>query len=91
MLIRIRNNRGQSLVEYLLLVALMAIGTISVLRTLNKTVEVNFANVASSLQGKGKVATHDKINKTDFQKRDMGNFMSGSSGRKTGGSDQEND
>lgn len=89
MLKRIRNNRGQSLVEYLLLVALMAIGTISVLRTLNKTVEVNFANVASSLQGKSKVASHDKINKTDFQKRDMGNFMSGSSGRKADTSQQD--
>ncbi len=89
MLIRLKNNKGQSLVEYLLLVALMAIGTISVLRTLNKTVEVNFANVASSLQGKSKVATHDKINKTDFEKRDMGNFMSGTSNRKSDTSDND--
>lgn len=77
-----RNQKGQSLVEYLLLVALMAIGTIGVLRVLNKTVQVNFANVTSALQGgPAKRAQHEKIEDSDFKKKDMGDFMHGAAAR----------
>ncbi|MEK6554694.1 MAG: hypothetical protein AABZ31_05610 [Bdellovibrionota bacterium] len=78
----IRNQRGQSLIEYLLLVALMAVGTIGVLRVLNKTVQVNFANVTAALQGESRVAEHEKVETTDFKKRDMGDFMSGAAAAK---------
>lgn len=76
------NNRGQSLVEYLILVSLMAVGTIGVVRILNKTVQVNFANITAALQGQTKVAEHEKINKNDYKKRDMSDFMSGAATNK---------
>jgi pilus assembly protein Flp/PilA len=77
------NQKGQSLIEYLLLVALMAVGTIGVLRVLNKTVQVNFANVTASLQGESRVAEHEKVETNDFKKRDMGDFMSGAAAAKS--------
>lgn len=88
----LKNNKGQSLIEYLLLVALMAIGTIAVLRTLNKTVAVNFSNVTSALQGEGaKKVSHERVSEGDFKKRDMSSFMSGSMNRKSGSSASNED
>lgn len=88
----IRNNKGQSLIEYLLLVALMAVGSIAVLRSLNKTVAVNFANVTSALQGEGaKKVSHERVSESDFKKRDMSSFMSGSMNRKSGSSTRDED
>ena len=73
----LKNQKGQGLIEYLLLVCLMAVGTIGVVRVLQKTVQVNFANATSALQGHTKVAEHEKINTNDFKKKDMSDFMSG--------------
>lgn len=88
----IQNKKGQSLIEYLLLVALMAIGTIAVLRTLNKTVAVNFTNVTSALQGEGaKKISHERVSESDFKKRDMSSFMSGAMNRKSGSSGRDED
>lgn len=72
----LQNQRGQSLVEYLLLVALMAIATIGILRLLNHTVQAQFANVTNVLQGENKVS-FEKVEKSDYRKKDMSNFMSG--------------
>ena len=83
----IKNQKGQGLIEYLLLVALMAVGTIGILRVLNHTVAINFANVASALQGQSKTLAHERIGETDVRKKDMGSFMSGSSNRKSGATD----
>lgn len=73
----IKNQKGQSLIEYLLLVALMAVGTIGVLRVLNKTVQTNFANITSALQGESRTAKHEAIKTSDYKKRDMSDFMNG--------------
>jgi pilus assembly protein Flp/PilA len=78
-----KNYRGQGLVEYLILVALMAVATIGVVNILNQNVKSQFANVIYSLQGgKKKSAPQESLDSHDFKKTDFSNFMNGSqSGR----------
>ena len=71
------NKRGQGLVEYLVLVALMGVATIGIIRTLNQTVKSRFANAVFALQGKNQKATTHNMKKEEYQRSDLSNFMSG--------------
>lgn len=83
----IHNQRGQSLIEYVILVALVAVATMGLVRTLQKTVNVNLAKVVFALQGRHgrQPAQHDSVSASDVAKKDFSNFISGSHGRKSGG------
>ena len=74
---RFFNTRGQGLVEYLVLVALMGVATIGIIRTLNQTVKSRFANAVYALQGKNQKATTHNMKKEEYQRSDLSNFMSG--------------
>ena len=72
------NKKGQGLIEYLILIALMGVATIAIVRTLNQTVKSRFANAIYALQGRNqKVKTHS-MKKEEYQRSDLSNFMSGS-------------
>ena len=74
------NNKGQSLIEYMIIVALMAVATMGIMRILSQTTRGKFASIIQSLQG-GKSnfqVKFEKVNKDDLQKKDMGNFFRGS-------------
>lgn len=71
------NKKGQGLVEYLILVALMGVATIGIIRTLNQTVKSRFANAIYALQGRNQKAKTHNMRKEDFQRSDLSNFMSG--------------
>lgn len=73
----LRNKRGQSLVEYLILVALMGVATIGIVRTLNQTVKSRFANAIYALQGRNQKAKTHNLRKEEYQRSDLSNFMSG--------------
>ena len=51
----IKNNKGQGLIEYLILVAFMAIACIGVVRSINQVVNARFTEVDWALRGKTKV------------------------------------
>ena len=72
---RQRGQSGQSLVEYLILVALMGVASIGIVRVMNHTVKGQFANITNSLQGKGKKASLERVKKSQYQKSDFNNFM----------------
>ncbi|MBC6414980.1 MAG: hypothetical protein GDA46_01115 [Bdellovibrionales bacterium] len=72
-------NRGQGLIEYLILVALMGVATIGIIRTLNQTVKSRFANSIYALQGRNQKAKTHNLRKEEFQRSDLSNFMSGAS------------
>ena len=72
-----RNSKGQSLVEYLILVALMGVATIGIVRTLNQTVKSRFANAIYALQGRNQKAKTHNLRKEEYQRSDLSNFMSG--------------
>ena len=78
-----KNPRGQALIEYLILVALMAIAAIGIVRTLNQTVNAKFATITYALQGnKKRRAPTETVREELFQKRDLSDFMNGASGKK---------
>ena len=71
------NSKGQSLIEYLILVALMGVATIGIIRTLNQTVKSRFANSIYALQGRKQKAKTHNLRKEEYQRSDLSNFMSG--------------
>ena len=73
------NQKGQSLVEYLIIVALVAVGTLSVMRVVGQSVQVKFAKIAESLgaEVEGTIATA-KVTQTNYKKKDLKDFMQGS-------------
>ena len=77
-----RRERGQSLIEYLILTALMGVAAIAIVRSLNQTVKSRFANVIYALQGKSQKAKTHSLKKEEYQRSDLSNFMSGAADRK---------
>jgi Flp pilus assembly pilin Flp len=76
------NQRGQSLIEYVILVALVGVATIGMVRLLQKSVKVNLANVVHALQSDKKVKeSHERITDDDLRKSDFHDFMNGAASR----------
>ena len=80
------NERGQGLVEYLIVVALMAVASIAVVRTLGQVVQTRFAFVAAGLQG-DKHPSKVRIDPSVHKRKNMGNFFDGVDGGSGAGSD----
>lgn len=78
----LKNRRGQSLVEYLILVSLMAVATIGVVRSLNHVVNTRFANVIYALRGEQKRARTDSFDENLTKTRDLSDFMNGAASGK---------
>ena len=72
-----KKSRGQGLVEYLVLIALMGVATIGIIRTLNQTVKSRFANAIYALQGRKQKAKTHNLRKEEYQRSDLSNFMTG--------------
>ena len=75
------NSKGQGLIEYLILVALMGVATIAIIRTLNQTVKSRFANSIYALQGKNQKAKTHNLRKEEYQRSDLSDFMTGSASK----------
>lgn len=74
---RINNQRGQGLIEYLIIVALVAVATIGVVRVLGQAVSSRFNTITYALQGKKKITKIENLNDRQLEKRDLGDFMNG--------------
>lgn len=85
----VNNRKGQSLIEYLVLVCLIAVGSMAVIRVVGKNVRVQFANISRALDGKSKLETED-VSADDYSKRDFSDFMkgAGSDNSSSGGAPQ---
>jgi Flp pilus assembly pilin Flp len=82
MLQPVKNNRGQGLIEYVILVALVGVATISMVRVLQKSIKVNLANVVHALQSDGKrKESFERVSEDDLRKSDFSDFMNGSQNR----------
>ncbi len=74
----IRNQRGQGLIEYVILVALVGVATMGMVRLLQKSVNVNLANIVHGLQSDGRRReTHERITEDDLRKKDFSDFLNG--------------
>ncbi|MBV2169697.1 MAG: hypothetical protein KUL82_13415 [Bdellovibrio sp.] len=74
----LKNKKGQGLIEYLIIVAIVAIGSISVIKVVGANLDVQFANVAQALGGNGsrKKEAHE-VTESMYKKRDLGSFFEG--------------
>jgi Flp pilus assembly pilin Flp len=76
-----KNENGQGLVEYLVIVALMGVAAIAIVRVMGQTVSSRFASVTYALQGVKKSAEAAPIEESHYKKKDLGNFFDGVGGR----------
>ena len=73
----LRNSKGQSMIEYLIIVGLVAVGCMVVMQKLGQTVSVRFANVTNALQGvHSNQPKAESITQDDTRKRNLGDFFS---------------
>ena len=72
-----KKQKGQGLIEYLILIALMGVATIGIVRTLNQTIKSRFANAIYALQGRKQKAKTHVLKKEEYQRSDLSNFMTG--------------
>ncbi len=75
----LKNKKGQGLIEYLIIMALMAVATMAIMRVLSQTVSVKFAQVTEALQGRETRATLQapQIEDSLVKKKDMSDFFNG--------------
>ena len=81
----LKNKKGQGLVEYLIIMALMAVASMAIMRVLSQTMEVKFAQVTEALQGRESQSQLQAptIELDAVKKKDMSDFFHGSkSGKK---------
>jgi Flp pilus assembly pilin Flp len=88
----IGNNKGQSLVEYLIIVALVGVGAMAVMRSVGQNVNVQFAKVVKALGGEVQGNTKaSAVTEKMYQKRDLRNFVRGATGSTNSKDDSTDD
>lgn len=80
------SQKGQGLIEYLIIVAIVAVGSIAVIKVVGANIDVQFANVAQALGGTdSKKKEAHAVTEGLYKKRDFSNFFEdsvNSSGKK---------
>jgi Flp pilus assembly pilin Flp len=72
------NSRGQTLIEYLIIVALIAVTTIGMIKAVGTNISVHFANIAKALAGDAsKDISPVKVHADQVQTRDLHDYMKG--------------
>lgn len=68
-------QRGQAIAEYLILTALIAIGSIAIIQVISKNLKVGLASVSDALQGKTSSQRQGvDAEEKHFKMNDMGDF-----------------
>lgn len=90
----LNNQKGQTLIEYLIIVALVGVGSVALMRSVGQNVNAQFAQVVHALggevEGNRKATT---VSASAYKKKDLKNFVSGSVGssKKSNNSDDNNE
>lgn len=90
----LNNQKGQTLIEYLIIVALVGVGSVALMRSVGQNVNAQFAQVVHALggevEGNRRAA---KVSANAYKKKDLKNFVSGSigSGNNSNNSDDNNE
>lgn len=73
-----KSKKGQGLVEYLILVALIAVGTIAVIKVVGQNVTKQYERVNRALGANGTSAiTLEGVADSQLKRKDLSNFMEG--------------
>lgn len=72
----LKNKKGQGLIEYLIIVAIVAVGSIAVIKVVGANIDVQFANVAQALGGTDSQKKNAyEVGESLYKKRDFSNFF----------------
>lgn len=75
-----RQDKGQGLIEYIILVAIIAVASIGIVRSLGQVTYTQFANITQAMQGKaGRKLETGAVNSNLYKKKDLSDFTSNSS------------
>lgn len=75
----LRNQKGQGLVEYLVLVALISVATIGVVKVVGKNLAKQYENVNRALGAKNADKLElENASATALKQKDLSNFIEGS-------------
>ena len=75
--VSIANSKGQGLIEYLIIVALVAAATIGIVRVVGQNVSVQYANISRALGGQSYQLQSEKPEDKLYKKKDLGDFLQG--------------
>lgn len=74
------NHKGQSLIEYLIVVALVAVASIGMIKAVGTNITVHFANISKALAGdESNEIAPVKVQSDQVKTRDLRDFMKGAS------------
>lgn len=74
----IKKSNGQSLIEYLILVALVAIGSIAVVRVVGQNIAKQYENINHALGAKNtERLSLSGAGKSAYSKKDLSSFLNG--------------
>lgn len=83
----IQNQKGQTLIEYLIIVALVGVGSIALMKAVGQNINAKFAGVVYALggtvEGDRKAST---VSENMYRNRDMRDFVNGTLTKKNNGS-----
>jgi pilus assembly protein Flp/PilA len=71
------NRRGQGLVEYLVIVALIGVASMAVIRVVGANLSIQFAKINEALGGQRKNLTEVNVTADMIKKKDLTNFLEG--------------
>ena len=75
----IKNQKGQGLIEYLILVALIAVTTIGVVKIVGKNVATQYENINRAMGARnGQQLTITNASDNSLRQKDLSNFMDSS-------------
>ena len=75
---QILNSKGQGLIEYLIIVALVAVATIGIVRVVGHNVSVQYANISRALGGQSYQLQAEKPEEKLYKKKDLSDFLQNS-------------
>ncbi len=73
----LKNDRGQGLIEYLIIVAIVGVATMGIIRILGQTLSAKFTSVTYALQGRSKSVAPSEIRETHYKQKDLSDFFQG--------------
>lgn len=72
------NKKGQALAEYMILLAIIGIGSLAVVQLLGRNLTSKFANIANAIQGESAPSHHgERATETHTKKRSLYDFAEG--------------
>ncbi len=87
----LKNQKGQTLIEYLIIVALVGVGSIALMRAVSQNINTRFADVVVGLGG-NVAGNRDaaEVSQNMYRKRSMRDFLdAGVTGTNRGGNGNE--